>query len=105
MLKNIKAHEQMEELVCWLTERWATVFEVRSAMGIQSTKVVKYRRGQFQGDALSSLIFCLSIVPISLALREFQGIEVGGRRAGLAITHVLCMAKCTRGQESNWNGW
>ncbi len=91
MLKIIKAPEKMVELIRRLTERWTTVFEVRSATGVQRTKAVKYRRGLFQGDALSPLIFCLSIVPISIALRNYQGIVVAQRGAGLAVTHVLYM--------------
>ena len=65
------------------------MFEVRNEKGIQHTGIVKYRRGLFQGDALSPLMFCLSIVPISVALERFQGIEVGGSCASLEIAHVL----------------
>ena len=34
---------------------------------------LQFRRGLFQGDSLSPLLFCLSIAPISHALRETMG--------------------------------
>ncbi len=59
----------------WHPTTWAKSNAERKA------RVVKYRRGLFHGNALSPLIFCLSIVPISIALRKYQGVEVGQRGA------------------------
>ncbi len=35
---------------------------------------IQYRRGLFQGDSLSPLLFCLSTAPLSWALSQRQGV-------------------------------
>ena len=34
---------------------------------------IHYRRGLFQGDALSPLLFCLCVAPLSIGLRSVTG--------------------------------
>ena len=45
--------------------------------GEDAVKVeLAYRRGLFQGDSLSPLLYCLSIAPLSMALRSAAGFRV-----------------------------
>jgi len=46
---------------------------VQHAGGELTTQEVQYRRGLFQGDALSPLLFCLSVTPLSYGLRNTTG--------------------------------
>ena len=95
MLKIMRAPEKIVQLVSfvWLTQRWATVFEVRSAAGIQCMTVVKYWRGLFQGDALSPPKHSAHL---DRAQKVPQGIEVGQRGVDMVIIGGLWTSKCTR---------
>lgn len=67
---------------------WSSVFEVRD--GKKTVKVnVDYHRGLLQGDALSPLIFCLCIAPVSVAIRDMKQ----GYRplTGPEVTHLFFM--------------
>lgn len=68
---------------------WSTVFTIRRADGTTiSTAKVDYHRGLFQGDSLSPLVFCLTTIPLSIALDKegdpYQPI-VGKARTHLAF--------------------
>ena len=53
-------------IVSNLIRLWQTVFSVGAG---KDTVKVTYRQGLFQGDSLSLLLYCLSIAPLSVALR------------------------------------
>ncbi len=72
-LRISHAPPQLVELIRRLNQQWATRFEVRLQNGDkQRTALVRYQRGVNQGDALSPLLFCLSIIPVSKALNQFS---------------------------------
>ena len=48
-----------------------------------------YRHGLFQEDCLSPLLFCISIVPLSHALRSIDGYK--SKSFGDRVTHLLLM--------------
>ena len=50
---------------------------------------LQFRRGPFQGDSLSPLLFCLSIAPISHALRKSKGFSMP--YLGSPVTHLFFM--------------
>lgn len=53
--------------------KWVTTFYIRRATGETTmTEKVSYKRGLFQGDSLSPLVFCMISTPISIAL-ETEG--------------------------------
>ena len=68
VLRAINAPRNVRKCVRRLMRKWVTVFSVgrRKIVRVEIT----LKRGLFQGDALSPLLFCLSILPMSHALRE-----------------------------------
>ena len=58
-----------------LRKKWSSVFCVGSGEGTVRTELT-YHRGVFQGGSFSSLLYCLSIAPISHALRKTEGYRV-----------------------------
>ena len=58
--------------------------------GGQTLGIVNIRRGIFQGDSLSPLLFVVSLIPLSMVLRQIKiGYDLGNRK-GL-INHLLFM--------------
>ncbi|MCP4117746.1 MAG: hypothetical protein GY737_20585 [Desulfobacteraceae bacterium] len=73
-----------------LMRYWKTVFVVRSAGGLVHSLPVKYKRGLFQGDSLSPLLYCLSTAPISWAL-DVKGGEPYKTSLGKLRGHELSL--------------
>ena len=68
-------------------KRWKTTLESAG----QSLATVEIQRGIFQGDSLSPLLFVVSLIPLSVLLREArQGYELGRCQSG-KINHLLYM--------------
>lgn len=88
MLKTIEAPQQVQKALQKLIPKWKTVIELvgeKGKIGIPIT----FRRGLFQGDSLSPLLFCLSVAPLSHALRSG-----GGYRSQFQmepLTHLMFM--------------
>ena len=74
-----------------LQPMWRTVMGVRSANRTVRTRPILYKRGLFQGDALSSLLFCLAILPLSHALKKLNGYRIRCSTVKGSITHMLYM--------------
>ena len=53
--------------------KWTTNLEVRSGEASMESRLVKFRRGLYQGDSLSPLLFTLAIAPLSHMLRRWDG--------------------------------
>lgn len=88
MLAAIKAPAEIQRCISTLIPLWRSCFEC--GRGRTSVQVnLEYKRGLFQGDSLSPLLFCLSIAPLSFALRkETMGYVV---RSGNSLTHSFFM--------------
>ena len=87
-LKAVGAPDRIVQLMRGLSKSWSTVFEVKSGSETVRTGRIQYRRGVYQGDALSPLLFCLCVAPVSETLRRFPGVEwVNGER----LTHLFYM--------------
>lgn len=71
---------------------WKTRFTLRSGNRVISTEPVTYRRGVFQGDSLSPLMFCISLLPLSISLRDMRGYSCGPPANRVhKITHLFYM--------------
>ena len=88
MLSYIKAPLSVQVVLDNLQKQWSSVFCVGTEEGAVRTEL-QFRRGLFQGDSLSPLLFCLSIAPISHALRESSGFSVP--YLGSPVTHLFFM--------------
>ena len=75
MLSFMKAPLSIHYILANLREKWSSVFCVGTRKDAVRTELV-FRQGLFQGDSFSPLLFCLTIAPISQALRECNGIRV-----------------------------
>ena len=73
----IKAPFSVQYVLDNLQKQWCSMF------------CVQFRQGLFQGDSLSPLLFCLSIVPIPHALKETMGFRVP--YLGSPVTHLFFM--------------
>ncbi len=64
MLKAIRAPKNVRKAVESLIPYWRTNLEVLTEDGIRSIPI-NLKRGLFQGDSLSPLLFCLRVAPRS----------------------------------------
>lgn len=71
---------------------WKTRFSLSKGDARVRTGLVSFKRGVFQGDSLSPLLFCISLLPLSVALRNTKGYSCGtpGNRRH-KITHLFYM--------------
>ncbi len=68
---------------------WTTTLEIRLEDGSLMKKPVNFRRGLFQGDRLSPLLFALSIAPLSEMLSTRGGVNSAFQRC--PVSHLLFM--------------
>ena len=47
------------------TKMWETILNLTHEDGNLKSKLIKINFGTFQGDSLSPLLFCLSLIPLS----------------------------------------
>ena len=87
-LKAIRAPKQVRRLVRRLVPLWQTNLTVRTAQGTTSIPVT-LKRGVFQGDSLSPLLFCICIAPLSLRLRKRTGFRSAHQVS--PVTHMFFM--------------
>ena len=85
-LDMFKIAENIKRVLCNSMNTWET--ELTS--GGESLGKVKIKRGIFQGDSLSPLLFVLSLIPLSLILRNVKGGYQLGKQE-MSINHLLFM--------------
>ena len=88
MLRIIGAPRSIQLVLDNLRKKWNSVFCVGRGESAVRTEL-QYCRGFFQGDSLSPLLFCLSIAPISLALKKTTGYRVP--YLAQPVTHLFFM--------------
>lgn len=67
---------------------WQMTISVRTGEGTKTTRIV-LKRGLFQGDSLSPLLFCLCAAPVSHILRKTPGFVSEVRED--PVTHLMFM--------------
>ena len=71
-------------------ERSMDDWKVELTSGGQMLGTVNIRRGIFQGDSLSPILFVLALIPLSLILRDVKaGYDLGGNSG--TVNHLLFM--------------
>jgi hypothetical protein len=73
--------------------RWKTVMSLKGQDSTLTTREISIKRGIFQGDTLSPLLFCLALNPLSTELaRTDCGYYVGkGKNEDHCMNHLLYM--------------
>ena len=91
ILEILSAYKVSEVIVNFLAEtmtRWQTDIFLYHSNGVICIEKVRIKRGIFQGDSLSPLLFIIALNPLSLLLnRRCSGYML----EGLNITHCLYM--------------
>jgi hypothetical protein len=88
-LKIFKINPKIIEFIRDSMNKWKTQMHLYHDKGSITTKRINIKRGIFQGDSLSPLLFCLAITPLSQLLsREKIGYKLGN---GITINHLLYM--------------
>lgn len=92
LLECLAVNEKIVRCIKQLMPLWKTRFSITSGETRVRTDVVSFRRGVFQGDSLSPLLFCISLLPLSVTLRKMRGYSCGptGNRRH-KITHLFYM--------------
>ena len=69
-LSLYKIDTTIQRFIKVMIKQWKTNVHLHSKEGRISTDTIFFRRGIFQGDSLSPLLFCLALTPISRLLRR-----------------------------------
>lgn len=88
VLKAIRAPVEVRRLVRKLVPLWKTEIEIQTTNGPKSIPV-QLKRGVFQGDSLSPLLFCMCIAPLSRELRKRPGFS--SRYQAEPVKHMFFM--------------
>ena len=87
----IRALRWVRIIVGHLEPMWQTVMGVRSVERTVRTRPILYKRDLFQGDALSPLLYCLTILPLSHALKKLNNYRIRRSTVKGSIAHMLYM--------------
>ena len=94
-LELYKIHPKIIQTLAAHMQMWQTSISLSHSKGKITIPEVKIRRGIFQGDSLSPLIFCLAIDPLSKLLKKCRSaynLSQGRRRdPSKNINHLLFM--------------
>ena len=88
VLDTIRVPAPLRQCIARLLPRWRLQFELGRGRNAVKVNLV-FRHGLFQGNSLSPLLYCLSIVPLSHALRRTKGVGCG--TVGNRVTHSFFM--------------
>jgi hypothetical protein len=70
-------HETVVEILQQLQSVWKTRLEIWSEGEVERSTQIKFKRGFFQGDALSPVGFCITEIPLGILLSQMPGYGMG----------------------------
>ena len=86
ILKLYKIDDITSNFIQYLMPMWRTRIHLPFDSGSVTTGEITFKRGIFQGDSLSPLLFCLALAPLTNMLkRAGVGYRIGGR----IVSHLL----------------
>nr|CAH7766629.1 unnamed protein product [Callosobruchus chinensis] len=92
LLECLSVDDQIVGCIKQLMPLWKTRFTITSSETRVRTELVSFKRGLFQGDSLSPLLFCILLLPLSIALRNTKGYSCGApNRRRHKVTHLFYM--------------
>lgn len=90
LLRCLQIHPNIVGCIEELMTLWKTRFTIRAGRREIRTNWIKFQRGVFQGDSMSPLLFCISLLPLSVALRASRGYMCGPPSNRVhKVTHLL----------------
>ena len=89
-LRAIRAPQWIQDLISRTIPKWSTNIVLKSREGSTIALPIKFRRGLFQGDALSPLLFYLCLAPLSKAINEETDGYLNQYLPGV-VTHMAYM--------------
>ncbi|KAK9743543.1 Reverse transcriptase (RNA-dependent DNA polymerase) [Popillia japonica] len=92
VLQMLRVHQNILLTIRDLMSKWHTKFHL-SAQGKPITSdIVNLKRGILQGDSLSPILFCITMLPLTVSLRQQDGYKAGPPNNRVnQITHALYM--------------
>ena len=91
ILKIYKIDEVTTNFIVHSMTKWKTKIALHHANGTIETENINIRKGIFQGDSLSPLLFCMSLLPITNILNRTNiGVKISTRNRKI-INHLLYM--------------
>ena len=71
-------------------EKWNTRLFLKTKQEVMQSQPIQIRRGIFQGDSLSPLLFCIALIPLTNELNRADcGYQIHGTER--KISHLLYM--------------
>ena len=99
LIRVIQAPRPVQTAIGKLMPLWRTNLELRGRHQTTLTFPIRFRRGVFQGDTLSPLLFGLALAPLSTALRTGGGFN--SKYQDEPITHLAFMDDVKLFEESH----
>ena len=74
VLKTVRVPRYARKAVAKAIPKWATDILQSNDEGDTTTLAIRFKRGLFQGNALSPLFFCLYLSPLSMVINRKSGV-------------------------------
>ena len=87
-LQECNIHSNICNFLKFCMSKWSTSLILNHKNGTEKSSELRIQRGIFQGDALSPLLFCIALFPLSKILNENN---LGYKCKGKLFSHLLYM--------------